>query len=292
VRGKKNDDRCDVFEKLGSLERIDRRQAIGGKMRTQIAFVLLSVWTCSAQIVLPEGTKVRVKLDQHISSATAVEGQIVELSVTDAILVGESVVIPEGARVTGTITQAQEKRRLGRAGKLDFSIDRVKTADNQWISLRYTVTKKSGQSHAVSTGILTAGVAAVFWPAAPVFLLRKGADITINRGTAFDVFTDANHTMNTAAPAMLPTNSAAVTLPVAAPAARIASAAENAALSVTSPVASAEIEVDGVFVGNTPTILHLPPGPHRIIVKSGIKAWERTVQVTAGSTVSLNAALR
>ena len=107
--------------------------------------------------------------------------------------------IPEGARVTGTITQAQEKRRLGRAGKLDFSIDRVKTTDNQWIPLRYTVTKKSGQSHAVSTGILTAGVAAVFWPAAPVFLLRKGADITINRGTAFDVFTDVNHVMNPAA---------------------------------------------------------------------------------------------
>ena len=175
-------------------------------MKKRIAFVLLSVWTCSAQIVLPEGTKVRVRLDQHISSATAVENQTVELSVTDAILVGDSVVIPEGARATGTITQAQEKRRLGRAGKLDFSIDRVKTMDNQWIPLRYSVTKKSGQSHAVSTGILTAGVAAVFWPAAPVFLLRKGADITINRGTAFDVFTDANHVMNPAAAPSAPTN--------------------------------------------------------------------------------------
>jgi hypothetical protein len=249
------------------------------------------VWTCSAQIVLPEGTKIRVKLDQHISSATALEGQIVELSVTDAILVGDSVAIPEGARVTGTITQAQEKRRLGRAGKLDFSIDRVKTADNHWIPLRYTVTKKSGQSHAISTGILTAGVAAVFWPAAPVFLLRKGADITINRGTAFDVFTDANHVMNLSAPAPLPTNTAAVTLPVSASANRLLSAGDNAAISVTSPVASAEIEVDGVFVGNTPTTLHLSPGPHRVVVKHGTKAWTRTVQVTAGSTVSLNAAL-
>ena len=260
-------------------------------MKRRIAFALLSVWTCSAQIVLPEGTKVRVRLDQHISSATAVENQIVELSVTDAVMVGESVVIPEGARVTGTITQAQEKRRLGRAGKLDFSIDRVKTADNRWVPLRYTVTKKSGQSHAVSTGILTAGVAAVFWPAAPVFLLRKGADITISRGTAFDVFTDGNYMLNTAAPPSLPTNTAAVALPVAAPVARAASAAENAAISITSPVAAAEIEVDGVFVGNTPTTLHLAPGPHRIVVKHGTKTWDRTLQVSAGSTVSLNAAL-
>jgi hypothetical protein len=163
-------------------------------MKKSIALIVLSACSCFAQIVLPEGTKVRVRLDQQISSATADEGQIVELSVTDPIRVGDAIVIPEGARVTGTITQAQEKRRMGRAGKLDFSIDRVKSADNQWIPLRYTVTKKSGQSHAVSTGIITAGVAVVFWPAAPVFLLRKGADVTINRGTAFDVFTDANHT--------------------------------------------------------------------------------------------------
>jgi hypothetical protein len=155
----------------------------------------LSALTCSAQTTLPEGTKVRVRLEQSLSSATAEEGQIIELSVTDAVRVGDTVVVPEGAHATGVITMAQEKRRLGRAGKLDFSIDRVRAADDQWIPVRYTVTKKSGQSHAWSTGILTAGVAAVFWPAAPVFLLRKGNDVTVNRGVAFDVYTDANHTV-------------------------------------------------------------------------------------------------
>jgi hypothetical protein len=262
-------------------------------MKKQIAFVLLSVWACSAQVVLPEGTKVRVRLDQHISSATAQEGQIVELSVTDAVRVGESVLIPEGARVTGTITQSQEKRRMGRAGKLDFSIDRVKTQDNQWIPLRYSVTKKSGQSHAVSTGILTAGVAAVFWPAAPVFLLRKGADITINRGTAFDVFTDANHVLSANTAPNTPTATAAVAPPSAtAQAMRGNQAGESAAVSVISPSAAAEIEVDGEFAGNTPTTLRLAPGPHRIVVKHGVKSWERVLQVTAGSSVSLNAVMQ
>ena len=246
-------------------------------MKKNVALVLLSVLACSAQRVLPEGTKVRVRLDQKISSATAEEGQIVELSVTDAVKAGDTIVIPEGARVTGTITQGQEKRRLGRAGKLDFSIDRVNTADNQWIPLRYTVTKKSGQSHAVSTGIMTAGAALLFWPAAPVFLLRKGADISVNRGTAFDVFTDANHAVGSA------TTSAAASAPVPA---------ASAAISVTSPVAGAEIEVDGAFVGSTPTTLQLSPGSHRIVVKHGVKTWQRTLQVNAGSTVSLNATLQ
>jgi hypothetical protein len=164
-------------------------------MTTKVTFVLFSVLTCSAQTILQEGAKVRVRLDQAISSATAEEGQIVEFSVTDAVKVGDTVVIPEGGRATGTITRAHEKRRLGRAGRLDFSIDRVKTVNNEWIPLRYTITKKSGESHAVSTGILAAGTAVVFWPAAPVFLLRKGQDVTMNRGVTFEVFTDENYTV-------------------------------------------------------------------------------------------------
>lgn len=259
-------------------------------MGKKVAFVLLSVLSCPAQGVLPEGTKLRVRLDQNISSATAEEGQIVELSVTDAIKVGDTVVIAEGPRATGTITQAQEKRRMGRAGKLDFSIDRVKTVDNQWIPLRYSVTKKSGQNHAVSTGILTAGAAVVFWPAAPVFLLRKGQDITINRGVAFEVFTDANHTVGAVAAAVA-SGSPAPT-PKAAPVLAAVPPATNAAISVISSVASAEIEVDGAFVGNTPTTVQLSPGPHRIVVKHGVKTWQRTLQVNAGSTVTLNATLQ
>src|SRR5918993_1517284 len=86
-----------------------------------------------AQVTIPDGTKLRVRLDQPLSSATAEEGQAVELSVAESIVVGGSVVIKDGARVTGTITQAEGKRRMGRAGKLDFSIDRVAAADGEWI---------------------------------------------------------------------------------------------------------------------------------------------------------------
>ena len=260
-------------------------------MTKTIAFALLTALSCCAQIVLPEGTKIRVRLDQNISSATAEEGQTVEFSATDSVRVGDSVVISEGARVTGVVTEAHEKRRLGRAGKLDFSIDRIRTVDNQWVPLRYTVTKKSGQSHAVRTGVLTAGVAAVFWPAAPVMLLWKGQDVNINRGVTFDVFTDTNHAVGagTAGAGISPG-------PVAPPPppATLAGAAAtpNATVSITSSIASAEIEVDGAFVGNTPTTLQLSNGQHRIVVKSGAKSWQRTIQASGGSTISLNAPLQ
>lgn len=234
------------------------------------------------QIVVPDGTKIRVRLDQQISSATADEGQIVELSVTEAVKVDDVVVIPEGARVTGTITEATAKRRMGRAGKLDFSIDRVRGVDNEWIPLRYTLNKKAGESHAVRTGIITAGVAAVFWPAAPVFLLMHGKDITINKGVTFDVFTDSDHHL---------ANLGKKAQPNVAGGMQPTPASGSATLTITSTVLGAEIELDGAFVGNTPTTLQVAAGNHNFIIRNGADVWQRSIQVTAGSNVSLNAEL-
>ena len=83
----------------------------------------------SAQVVIPDGTKMRLRLDQTLSSGTADEGQTVELSVAEAVTVDGVTVVQEGARATGTVVLAQEKRRMGRAGKLDFSVDRVRSVN-------------------------------------------------------------------------------------------------------------------------------------------------------------------
>jgi len=262
-----------------------------------LALVLFVIGIGHAQVTVPEGTKLRVKLESTISSATAEEGQIVELIVSEAVKVGDVTVITEGARVTGTVTEAQGKRRMGRAGKLDFSIDRVRAVDNEWLPLRYTVTKKSGESHSLRTGVITAGVAVVFWPAAPVMLLMKGKDIVINKGVAFDVYTDNNHLLaGHGGNSTAGTNQTRVQPPSQqAPASQPPSSnngSGSATVTVTSTIAGADIEVDGAFVGSTPTILQLIVGSHNIVVKGNGKSWERTLQVNAGSTISLNATLK
>lgn len=158
----------------------------------------------AADITIPDGTKVRVRLEQELSSATADEGQPVQLSVVEAVLVDGSEVIPAGASVHGTVTKAVPKRRMGRTGKLDFSIDEIVLRDASKIPVRYTQIKKQGGSSAVSTGVITAGVAVLFWPAAPFVLLRHGKDFTFHPGMVFDVFTDANHLVH--ASPLPPTN--------------------------------------------------------------------------------------
>lgn len=256
---------------------------------THLLITPVFIAAAAAQVVVQDGTKLRLRLDQTLSSATAEEGQTVELSVTDAVSVDGVAVVPEGARATGTVVLAQEKRRMGRAGKLDFSVDRVRGANGQWLPVRYTLTKKEGNSKAVSTGVITAGVAVVFWPAAPFVLLRHGKDTTINKGVVFDVFVDGNHTLGTAPAAVSTPVSTVVPVTNAAPAALSPAAAGQATVSITSNETAADIEVNGSFVGSAPTSVKLAPGQYTIAVRRGTLVWQRVLQVTAGSSVTLNA---
>jgi hypothetical protein len=260
------------------------------------AIVCATASVAFAQIILPEGTRVRVRLEQTISSATAEEGQSVNLSVADDVKIGDTIVIPQGSTCVGTVTQALPKRRMGRTGKLDFSIERVVAVDGTSLPLRYSPTKREGGSKAGTTGALTAGAAIIFWPAAPVFLLMKGKDVSVNRGIIFEVFTDQRFTLNpkavTIAPAGATTVQAAqlVTTPGPVSTAPGWPQMAPATVTITSEPGGAEIELDGAFVGSTPTTLQMAPGPHAVMVKRGSATWTRTIQIQPASTITLNAA--
>lgn len=255
-------------------------------------------YSAFGQIVLPEGTRVRVRLDQSLSSATAEEGQSVNLSVTEDVKVGDSVVVAQGATCVGTVVKAVPKRRMGRAGKLDFSIERVVSVDGTSIPLRYSPTKKEGGSEAVKTGVLTGAAAVIFWPAAPVFLLMHGKDVTINKGVVVEVFTDQRFVLTQKAAVMPPAGTSTLQpmgergIAVAGPAAASGPpGAAPAVMAVRSEPDGAEIELDGAFIGNTPASLKVEPGPHSLVVRKGSAAWTRTIQLQPGSSVTVIAPL-
>jgi hypothetical protein len=77
-----------------------------------------------------------------------------------------------------------------------------------------------------------------------------------------------------------------------APAAIIAPVAlAQATLAIDSTPSSADIEIDGAFVGNTPSTVSTAPGSHQITIKKkGFTDWTKTLNVTGG-TVHLNAEL-
>jgi hypothetical protein len=62
-------------------------------------------------------------------------------------------------------------------------------------------------------------------------------------------------------------------------------------MSVVSNPVGADIEVDGGFVGNTPSTVDVPPGDHLVRVsKAGFKDWERKLKASGGN-VNLNVEL-
>ena len=62
-------------------------------------------------------------------------------------------------------------------------------------------------------------------------------------------------------------------------------------LAIMSTPEAADIEVDGNFMGNTPSAIELAPGEHTIIVsKNSYKPWQRKIKLAAGD-IKLNAEL-
>jgi hypothetical protein len=253
----------------------------------------------SKGFVLEDGTAVTLRLGRSLSSADAHAGDRVDFEVAEEISVNRIVVIPKDSPASGTVITAQKKRRMGRAGKLDVTIDSVQLVDGEKATLR-AVKESQGGSH---TGIMAGGMVAtslIVWPAAPVFLLMHGKDVTIPKGTEVTAYISGDVKLDPAkfqpaplvpsAPPVPSTQQVPSSSPAATPNGGPTGTAPvsldqgaAAELEVSSTPDGADIEIDGNFVGSTPSTLGVAAGPHQLSVKkAGFKPWERKITVSSG----------
>jgi hypothetical protein len=234
---------------------------------------------------LAEDTPVKLKLNRTMSSKDATLNEKVDFEVLEDVKVGDTVVVQHGATAIATVTEAQPKRRMGRAGKLNMNIDYVQLVDGEKAPLR-AVKGGSGGSH---TGAMTGAIVAtsiVFFPAAPFFLFMHGKDITIPKGTEITAYIAGDTPLD---PAKFNKPPAAAESGTPKPE---ASATVTSTVVIKSTPDGAEVTIDGKFVGTTPSTLQLTQGEHSIIIeKSGLKPWQRTITVTAGGAINLEATL-
>ena len=82
-------------------------------MKTNVTFALMmTAGMAMAQVMIPDGTKIRVHLEEDLSSDTAQLGAPVELVVTEEVRIGDTVVIASGARATGNIVKVSAQPPL------------------------------------------------------------------------------------------------------------------------------------------------------------------------------------
>lgn len=234
--------------------------------------------TASTKLVLEDATPVKLRLSRNVSSADSKTGDTVDFEVLEEVRVGDVLVIPKGGIAWGTVTDAEHKKRLARGGKLDMTIDYVRLVDGERTALR-GVKETSGGGH---TGAMTAGIVAtglIVWPAAPFFLFMHGKDITIPKGTEITAYTNGNTPLDSVKfTPQVPSNGgvqgAAATAPLAS---------SQATLDISSTPPGADIELDGSFVGNTPSTLGVSPGDHTVkLTRSGYAIWERKLKTSTG----------
>jgi len=244
---------------------------------------------------LEDGTPVHLKTTQTISSADAKAGNRVEFTVVDEVRVKGLVVITKGGTALATITEALPKRRMGRAGKLAMTIDTVRLLDGEGVPLR-AVKENSGGSHVgrMTTAMVASGI--LFFPAAPLFLFMHGKDVTIPQGAEVTAFVNGDVPLDRAkfdpdAPQGQPVP-ASTGAPAPPPPANAPPAIPTAAVTIKSTPDAADILVNDKLVGTTPSTLKLPPGDIKVrIEKAGFQPWERTLTLTAGSEITLEATL-
>jgi len=253
-------------------------------------FLLLAAQPVFAEsagaIKIPDATAIRLSLSEALSSATNEVDDPVRFEVTEDVKVGDFIAVPKGSTAVGHVVEVEPRRRMGRAGKLNFSIDHVKAADGSNIRLRASSMRKGDDK----TGTVIVGTVLL----SPLFLIMRGKDVSIAKGTSVVAYVDGDrevglpHVGGSPAAAATPGSTAADPLQGSA----AVKSVELATVVVKSDPDGADISVDGKFVGNAPSTMQLPPGDHVVLMeKPGFKPWQRNISITSGGIVTLNGSL-
>ncbi|MBI1352867.1 MAG: PEGA domain-containing protein [Acidobacteria bacterium] len=234
-------------------------------------------------VQIASGTPLSLRFTSTVSSAQARQGQIVPFEVTRALRVDGVTVIPSGSEGWGVVSAVAPPGRLRRDGSLEIELQGVCLADGSAMGLRAAAqgaapapTRDEGEDDRMYV-----------LPALPVMMFLYGDAVTVPAGqevhaelaesrrlSSMDLHTDEPAT------GCRPSRST------------VQAARAGSRVSVRSDPAGAEIHVDGVYVGDTPSTLNLPTGNHHLeVVKSGHTRWERTIAVTGGGDVNVSASL-
>ena len=232
---------------------------------------------------LLDGTAVKLRLAENLSSEKNKTGDQVPFEVVDEVVVDGVVVVPKGAQAIATVTNASPKKSMGRGGKLDVNVDSMRLVDGEKVQLRAVQENKGGGHVGAMTGAMVA-TSIVFFPAAPLFLFIHGKPVEIPKGTVVTAFVEGDMHLDMAK--MVPAGTVVAPVGVAT-----AAVVTEASVAVDSSVAGADIEVDGNFVGSTPSTVSVLPGQHTFVVKKkGYADWSRSMMVS-GNAAHLSAEL-
>ena len=144
--------------------------------------VILMAQKDSTNLTIQEGTIIKAVLTKDISGKEVSVGQIIDFELSENVIMNGNVVIPKGAKITGSVTEAQRSKALGKKGKLAFSIDYLYLTNGKVVKLRSQVEKNlKGSGAAVAAGAILLS---------PLALIFNGKNAKYEKGEVFNAYVD------------------------------------------------------------------------------------------------------
>ncbi len=147
------------------------------------------------KLLMGSGTPVQLQLAETISSAHVHKGDRLKFVVVKDVEVRGFTVIREGAPAEGSVVAVKGKRPFGMGGDVTLKLDSVELTSVERIALEAHKEFK-GRSHTIRMAMGIAVTAAFYLPAAPVFLLTRGRDSTVLKGTEVTAYTKSPISMS------------------------------------------------------------------------------------------------
>jgi len=131
--------------------------------------------------LLREGTEVKLKFAQSLSSKTATANDQVNLVLAEDVRVGRVVVARADAQAVGTISHAKRSGRIGKGGELGLQLDYLKVGAAR-IKLRGSQGKEGNgkEGTAIALTVLFG----------PLGLLKRGKEVEVKEGTLLTAYVD------------------------------------------------------------------------------------------------------
>jgi hypothetical protein len=132
------------------------------------------------EIVVPEGTPIKVAVVKEVTSKEAKPNDPVEFTVTEDLVINGQVIVRTGTPAIGSVINAEKKGYMGKSGKLAVQVESTTTSDGQRLKLR-AAKGREGDDKTTSTMVLSTLIS-------PAFLFMKGSEAKIAPGTVVTVY--------------------------------------------------------------------------------------------------------
>lgn len=170
-------------------ESVGAKQDIKTRVDNIINPVKLEVSSIPAgNAYIPKGTIIDVELLEELSSKKNHVDDDVKLKTLDNIIINDVIVVQAGALVEGKVTKCTSSGLFGRAGKLEFTINSVRSINGVDIPLQYTDFKEAGSDDGA------VAVAAVVTLIGGLFM--KGKNVSFPAGTKMSTKVVADTDLN------------------------------------------------------------------------------------------------